>query len=147
MKQNKRTSKGSNDKIPIFTVGDIVRIVPNHKPYSRGITRKYPHGKELINHICFVEQVLGDKCSLYAIGKIGIDKKIKNWYIGDILESCLERQAFFGLIHLSEDDFSFIRKYKHFIYPDDMDNMINRMKENEKNEQLRLSLDKVMENI
>ena len=60
MKQNKRTSKGSNDKIPIFAVGDIVKIVPNHKPYTNGITRKYPHGKELINHICFIEEVIGD---------------------------------------------------------------------------------------
>jgi len=28
--------------ISLFSVGDIVKIVPNHKPFSRGLTTKYP---------------------------------------------------------------------------------------------------------
>ena len=75
----------------LFSVGDIVKIVPNHKPFSRGLTMKYPYGKELINHVCFVEQVLGDRYSLYVIGKpVSREELRESWYVGDLLESCLE---------------------------------------------------------
>ena len=150
MKRNQSSSKGSVEKIPTFEVGDIVRIVPNHKPSSRSyITRKYPHSKqkENIGLICFVEQVIGDRYSLYALEQPvrpcpekcnhdlckGIDElgnKINcQWYYGDTLGSCLEHYEIIGkTMHLSEDD---IKNYKHFIYPDDMDRMINRIKSNE----------------
>ena len=147
------SSKGSVEKIPTFEVGDIVRIVPNHKPFSRSyITRKYPHSKqkENIGLVCFVEQVIGDRYSLYALEQPvrpcpekcnhdlckGIDELGNHincqWYYGDILGSCLEHilNEFVQdkILHLSEDS---VRNYKHFIYPDDMDRMINRMKSNE----------------
>jgi len=130
MKQNKRTSKGSNDKIPIFAVGDIVRIVPNHKPYSRGLTMKYPHSKqkENIDLVCFVEQVVcNDRYSLYALEKPMKPSKLfkhdkPQWYVGDLLESCLEPYSIKcedcnDLIN--KMPLEAIRQYKHFIYPDD----------------------------
>ena len=55
-----KTGKGSNEKNHIFEVGDIVKIVPNHRPFTRS-TMKYPHGKELINQVCFVEQCLQEQ--------------------------------------------------------------------------------------
>ena len=154
MKTNKRTSKGSNDKIPIFAVGDIVKIVPNHKPYSRGITRKYPHSKQKENTglVCFVEQSLGDRYSLYALEKPvkpcpekcnhdlckGIDPLGNyincQWYYGDTLESCLEPCSIKcedcnDLIN--KMPFNSIKEYKHFIYPEDMNKMLLRIKEQE----------------
>ena len=153
MKQNKRTSKGSNDKIPTFAVGDIVKIVPNHKPYSRGITRKYPHSKqkENIGLVCFVEQVVGnDRYSLYALEQPvkpcpekcnhdlckGIDELGNSinceWYYGDTLESCLEPCSIKcedcnDLIN--KMPINAIKEYKHFIYPEDVGNMLLRIKE------------------
>jgi len=157
MNRSKRTSKGSNDKIPTFAVGDIVRIVPNHKPYTSGITRKYPHGKELINHICFIEEVIGDRYSLYALekpAKSRYKELNEKWYLGDILGSCLEPHTvkfnkdeetgkFIEIIHSAEDsgDQGFlmsnkmaleaIREYKHFIYKTDMEEILCRMKQQE----------------
>ena len=135
MKQNKRISKGSNDKIPIFAVGDIVKIVRNHKPFTRGLTMKYPHGKELIDHVCFIEQVIGDRYSLYALEK-PVKRKWsdKSWYVGDLLESCLDPCSL-----KCEDCNDMINKiplnaigeYNHFIYPEDMNNMLMRIKEHE----------------
>jgi len=117
----------------LFSVGDIVKIVPNHKPFSRGLTMKYPHGKELINHVCFVEQVLGDRYSLYAIEK-PVKRKWsdESWYIGDLLESCLEPHSIKcedcnDLIN--KMPFNAIEEYKHFIYPEDIGNIILRIKE------------------
>lgn len=135
MEQNQRTSKGSNEKIHTFEVGDIVKIVSNHKPFSRNITKKYPHGKELINQVCFVEQVLGDRYSLYALEKpsktlIDVKPTLKNlpkyrqsWYIGDILESCLE---YVRKITTEE-----LENYKHFIYSDDLEKILCRIKQQE----------------
>ena len=121
--------------ISLFSVGDIVKIVPNHKPFSRGLTMKYPHGKELINHVCFVEQVLGDRYSLYAIEK-PVKRKWsdESWYIGDLLESCLEPHSIKcedcnDLIN--KMPFNAIKEYKHFIYPEDIGDMLLRMKEQE----------------
>ena len=142
MKTNKRTSKGSNDKIPTFAVGDIVKIVPNHKPYSRGITRKYPHSKqkENIGLVCFIEQVVGnDRYSLYALEQPvkpcpekcnhdlckGIDELGNpincQWYYGDILGSCLE---YVRKITTEE-----LENYKHFIYSDDLECVLCRIKQ------------------
>jgi hypothetical protein len=135
MKTNKRTSKGSNDKIPIFEVGDIVKIVPNHKPFTRDLTMKYPHGKELINHVCFVEQVIGDRYSLYALEKTVKRKwSDESWYVGDLLESCLEPCSIKcedcnDLIN--KMPFNAIEEYKHFLYPEDMNKMLLRIKEQE----------------
>ena len=135
MNRSKRTSKGSNDKIPTFAVGDIVRIVPNHKPYTNGITRKYPHGKELINHICFIEEVIGDRYSLYALEKPAKRKfSDESWYVGDLLESCLEPCSI-----KCEDcndliikmPLEAIREYKHFIYSDDKE-IISSLIKNQK---------------
>ena len=133
MKQNKRTSKGSNDKIPIFAVGDIVKIVPNHKPFTRNLSIKYPHGKELIDHVCFVEQVIIDRYSLYALEK-PVKRKWsdKSWYVGDLLESCLEPCSIKcedcnDLIN--KMPINAIKEYKHFIYPEDVGNMLLRIKE------------------
>ena len=133
MKQNKRTSKGSNDKIPTFAVGDIVKIVPNHKPFTRHLSIKYPHGKELIDHVCFVEQVIGDRYSLYALEKTVKRKwSDKSWYVGDLLESCLEPCSIKcedcnDLIN--KMPINAIKEYKHFIYPEDVGNMLLRIKE------------------
>ena len=133
MKQNKRTSKGSNDKIPIFAVGDIVKIVPNHKPFTRNLSIKYPHGKELIDHVCFVEQVIGDRYSLYALEKTVKRKwSDKSWYVGDLLESCLEPCSIKcedcnDLIN--KMPINAIKEYPHFIYPEDAGNMLLRIKE------------------
>ena len=135
MKTNKRTSKGSNDKIPTFAVGDIVKIVPNHKPFTRDLTMKYPHGKELINHVCFVEQVIGDRYSLYALEKTVKRKwSDESWYVGDLLESCLEPYSIKcedcnDLIN--KIPFNAIEEYKHFLYPEDMNKMLLRIKEQE----------------
>jgi hypothetical protein len=135
MKTNKRTSKGSNDKIPTFAVGDIVKIVPNHKPFTRDLTMKYPHGKELINHVCFVEQVIGDRYSLYALEKTVKRKwSDESWYVGDLLESCLEPCSIKcedcnDLIN--KMPFNAIEEYKHFLYPEDMNKMLLRIKEQE----------------
>ena len=135
MKTNKRTSKGSNDKIPTFAVGDIVKIVPNHKPFTRDLTMKYPHGKELINHVCFVEQVIGDRYSLYALEKTVKRKwSDESWYVGDLLESCLEPCSIKcedcnDLIN--KMPFNAIGEYKHFLYPEDMNKMLLRIKEQE----------------
>jgi len=135
MNRSKLTSKGSNDKIPIFVVGDIVRIVPNHKPYTSGITRKYPHGKELINHICFIEEVIGDRYSLYALEKPAKRKfSDESWYVGDLLESCLEPYSLKcvdcnDLINKMPIDG--IKEYRHFIYPEDVGNILLRIKEQE----------------
>ena len=135
MKTNKRTSKGSNDKIPTFAVGDIVKIVPNHKPFTRNLSIKYPHGKELINHVCFVEQVIGDRYSLYALEKTVKRKwSDESWYVGDLLESCLEPCSIKcedcnDLIN--KMPFNAIEEYKHFLYPEDMNKMLLRIKEQE----------------
>ena len=66
MKRPNKTGKGSNakqvrvkaraEKSHTFEVGDIVKNVSNHKPFSRNITRKYPHGKELINQVCLLNK-------------------------------------------------------------------------------------------
>jgi len=139
MKQNKRTSKGSNDKIPTFAVGDIVKIVPNHKPYSRGLTMKYPHSKqkENIDLVCFVEQVVcNDRYSLYALEKpmkrTNFHSDKPEWYVGDLLESCLEPCSIKcedcnDLIN--KMPINSIKEYKHFIYPEDVGNMLLRIKE------------------
>lgn len=132
MTSYKRTSKRSDEKISIFAVGDIVKIVPNHKPYTRNLSIKYPHGKELINHVCFVEQVLGDRYSLYAIEK-PVKRKWsdESWYVGDLIESCLEPCSIKcedcnDLIN--KMPFNAIKDYKHFIYPEDLNKMLRRMK-------------------
>jgi len=134
IRQNK-TGKGSNEKNHIFEVGDIVKIVPNHRPFSRNITRKYPHGKELINQVCFVEQILGDRYSLYALEKpakprLRLDKPY--WYIGDILESCLEPCSIKcedcnDLIN--KMPLEAIKEYKHFIYETDTNKILSEMRE------------------
>ena len=135
IRQNK-TGKGSNEKNHIFEVGDIVKIVPNHRPFTVS-TMKYPHGKELINQVCFVEEILGDRYSLYALEKpakprLRLDKPY--WYIGDILGSCLEPHS----VKCSDCDTYFnkmaleaIREYKHFIYETDMEEILCRMKQQE----------------
>ena len=132
MTSYKRTSKRSDEKIPIFAVGDIVKIITNHKPYTRNLSIKYPHGKELINHVCFVEQVLGDRYSLYAIEK-PVKRKwsYESWYVGDLIESCLEPHSIKcedcnDLIN--KMPFNAIKDYKHFIYPEDLNKMLRRMK-------------------
>ena len=119
----------------LFKVGDIVKIVPNHKPYSIGITRKYPHGKELINHVCFVEQVLGDRYSLYALEKPVKRKWLdESWYVGDLIESCLEPCSIKcedcnDLIN--KMPINAIKEYIHFIYPEDTGDILLRIKEQE----------------
>ena len=119
----------------LFSVGDIVKIVPNHKPFSRGLTMKYPHGKELIDHVCFVEQVLGDRYSLYALEKPVKRKWLdESWYVGDLLESCLEPHSIKcedcnDLIN--KMPFNAIGEYKHFIYPEDLNKILLRIKEQE----------------
>ena len=124
MEQNQRTSKGSDEKIHTFEVGDIVKIVSNHKPFSRGLTMKYPHGKERLDHICFIEQVLGDRYSLYALEKpIKIKYSNDSWYVGDILGSCLE---YVRKITTEE-----LENYKHFIYSDDLEKILCRIKQQE----------------
>ena len=151
-----KTGKGSNEKNHIFEVGDIVKIVPNHRPFTRS-TMKYPHGKELINQVCFVEQLLGDRYSLYALekpAKSRYKELNEKWYLGDILGSCLEPHTvkfnkdeetgkFIEIIHSAEDsgDQGFlmsnkmaleaIREYKHFIYKTDMEEILCRMKQQE----------------
>jgi hypothetical protein len=119
----------------LFSVGDIVKIVPNHKPFSYGLTMKYPHGKELINHVCFVEQVLGDRYSLYALEK-PVKRKWSDeyWYVGDLIESCLEPHSIKcedcnELINKMPLDA--IKEYKHFIYPEDAGDILLRIKEQE----------------
>ena len=134
MASYKHTSKESDEKIPIFAVGDIVKIVPNHKPFSRGLTMKYPHGKELINHVCFIEQVLNDRYSLYSLEKPVKRLHDFNWYVGDLLESCLEPCSI-----KCEDcndliikmPLEAIREYKHFIYSDDKE-IISSLIKNQK---------------
>ena len=117
IRQNK-TGKGSNEKNHIFEIGDIVKIVPNHRPFSiRDLTMKYPHGKERLDHICFIEQVLGDRYSLYAL------EKPHWWYVGDILGSCLE---YVRKITTEE-----LENYKHFIYSDDLEKILCRIKQQE----------------
>jgi len=135
MTSYKRTSKESDEKIPIFAVGDIVKIVPNHKPFSYGLTMKYPHGKELINHICFIEQVLGERYSLYALEK-PVKRKWsdESWYVGDLIESCLEPHSIKcedcnDLIN--KMPLNAIKEYKHFIYPEDTGDILLRIKEQE----------------
>jgi len=120
-----RTSKGSNEKIHTFEVGDIVKIVPNHRPFSiRDLTMKYPHGKERLDHICFIEQVLGDRYSLYALEKpIKIKYSNNSWYVGDILGSCLK---YVRKITTKE-----LENYKHFIYSDDLEKILCRIKQQE----------------
>ena len=132
MASYKHTSKESDEKIPIFAVGDIVKIVPNHKPFSRGLTMKYPHGKELINHVCFIEQVLNDRYSLYSLEKPVKRLHDFNWYVGDLLESCLEPCSIKcedcnDLIN--KMPINAIEEYKHFIYPEDAGNILLRIKE------------------
>ena len=135
-----KTGKGSNEKNHIFEVGDIVKIVPNHKPYSRGLTMKYPHSKqkENIDLVCFVEQVVcNDRYSLYALEKPMKPGKIfkhdkPQWYVGDLLESCLEPCSIKcedcnDLIN--KMPINAIKEYKHFIYPEDVGNMLLRIKE------------------
>jgi len=151
IRQNK-TGKGSNEKNHIFEVGDIVKIVPNHKPYSRGITRKYPHSKqkENIGLVCFVERSLGDRYSLYALEQPvkpcpekcnhdlckGIDELGNSincqWYYGDILESCLEPCSIKcedcnDLIN--KMPLEAIKEYKHFIYETDTNKILSEMRE------------------
>jgi len=142
MKQNKRTSKGSNEKIHTFEVGDIVKIVSNHKPFSRSyITNKYPHSKqkENLGLLCFVEHSLPDRYSLYALEQPvkpcpekcnhdlckGIDELGNpincQWYYGDILGSCLE---YVRKITTEE-----LENYKHFIYSDDLEYVLCRIKQ------------------
>jgi hypothetical protein len=133
-----------DEKIPIFAVGDIVKIVPNHKPFSYGLTMKYPHGKELINHICFVEQVLGERYSLYALEKpvkrkcrldwsTGLMCQDESWYVGDLLESCLEPCSIKcedcnDLIN--KMPFNAIGEYKHLSWQE-KNKMLLRIKEQE----------------
>ena len=132
MKRQTKTGKDSNEKSHILEVGDIVKIVPNHRPFSRNITRKYPHGKELINQVCFIEEILGDRYSLYALEKPS--KTLihrQSWYIGDILGSCLEPSSIKcedcnDLIN--KMPLEAIREYKHFIYETDMDKILRRMR-------------------
>jgi len=121
--------------ISLFSVGDIVKIVPNHKPFSYGLTMKYPHGKELINHICFIEQVLGERYSLYALEK-PVKRKWsdESWYVGDLIESCLEPHSIKcedcnDLIN--KMPLNAIKEYKHFIYPEDTGDILLRIKEQE----------------
>ena len=131
-----KTGKGSNEKNHIFEVGDIVKIVPNHRPFTVS-TMKYPHGKELINQVCFVEQLLGDRYSLYALekpAKSRYKELNEKWYLGDILGSCLEPYS----IKCNDCDTYFnkmaleaIREYKHFIYETDMEEILCRMKQQE----------------
>ena len=135
MTSYKRTSKESDEKIPIFAVGDIVKIVPNHKPFTRYLSMKYPYGKELIDHVCFIEQVIGDRYSLYAIEK-PVKRKWsdESWYVGDIIESCLEPHSIKcedcnDLIN--KMPLNAIKEYKHFIYPEDTGDILLRIKEQE----------------
>ena len=116
----------------LYSVGDIVKITHN----------KY-YNKELSNHVCFVEQVLGNsldrfiKYSLYALEK-PIKPKLScdtpYWYVGDILQSCLEPysvkcECCNDLIN--NMPIEAIEEYPHFIYPTDKDKILLRMKKQE----------------